>query len=211
MNGSDADKSSRRRVVVASGNAGKLKEIRHILEGLDLEILPQSEFNMEAAAETGETFVENAILKARHACRHTGLAAIADDSGLEVDALGGAPGVYSARYAGSGAGDRANLELLLERMTGVVQEDRTARFHCAMVYMRNAEDPVPVIAQAAWEGVIGFEPRGDNGFGYDPVFLVPGSGRTSAELPPETKNRISHRGMALRRLLALLSAERGVL
>ena len=191
-------------IVLASGNPGKVREINQLLAGLGLQVCPQSEFGVEEAEETGLTFVENAILKARNAAQHTGLPAIADDSGLEVDALQGAPGIRSARYAGPGASDRDNLEKLLEAIKDVPEEGRTARFQCLMVYMRHALDPTPVICQGSWEGRILFEPRGDGGFGYDPVFFVPTHGCSSAELPPETKNALSHRGQALRLLVAAL-------
>ena len=160
---------------------------------------------MPDAEETGLTFVENAILKARNAALHSGLAAIADDSGIEVDALRGAPGIYSARYAGPGASDQANLEKLLDALKDVPQQQRSARFQCLMVYLRHAEDPTPIICQGTWEGLIAREPAGDNGFGYDPVFWVPSHGCTSAQLPPQEKNRLSHRGQALHKLLAALS------
>ena len=192
------------RVVLASGNRGKVREINEILAGLQLEVVPQTEFDVPEAEETGLTFVENAILKARNACAHTGLPAIADDSGLEVDALKGAPGIYSARYAGIGANDRANLEKLLLALKDVPEHERTARFQCLMVYMAHAEDPTPLICQGTWEGRIGFEQSGENGFGYDPVFLVHEQGCTAAELAPEVKNRLSHRGQALTQLLAAL-------
>lgn len=193
-------------IVLASNNPGKVREINQLLEGSGLVVAPQSEYNVPEADETGLTFVENAILKARNAARHTGLPAIADDSGIEVDALRGAPGIYSARYAGSGASDRANLDKLLADLHGVAETQRTARFQCLMVYLRHADDPTPMIFQGTWEGRILFEPRGENGFGYDPVFHVPGENRSSAELPPEVKNRLSHRGQALR---ALVEALRG--
>jgi XTP/dITP diphosphohydrolase len=157
--------------------------------------------------ETGLSFVENAILKARNAAAHSGLAAIADDSGIEVDALAGAPGIYSARFAGPGASDRDNLNKLIKVLKGRPVEERTARFQCLMVYLRHAEDPTPVICQGTWEGVILDAPRGENGFGYDPVFFVPSEGCSSAELDPATKNRLSHRGQALAKLVRYLKNE----
>lgn len=193
-----------KKVVLASGNKGKLREFGQLLAGVDIEVVPQTEFGVQEADETGLTFVENAILKARNAAQHTGLPAIADDSGLEVDALNGAPGIYSARYAGVGAGDRANLEKLLRELDGVAGEARSARFQCLLVYMRHALDPTPLICQGTWEGFITFEPKGDDGFGYDPVFFVPDQNCTAAELPAEAKNSLSHRGQALRKLLAAL-------
>lgn len=194
-----------RRIVLASNNAGKIREIQALLAGLDMEILPQVGFIREEAEETAPTFVENALIKARHAAKAAGLPAIADDSGLEVDALGGAPGVFSARYAGPGAGDAANNEKLLRALEGVAEEARTARFRCVLVYLRHAEDPSPVIVEGVWEGRILTELRGANGFGYDPLFWVPGFGCASAELPPEVKNQLSHRGQALRALAERLA------
>jgi XTP/dITP diphosphohydrolase len=192
------------KIVLATGNPGKVREIRALLEPLDIEVVPQSDFDVPDVEETGLTFVENAILKARNAAEHTGLPAIADDSGIEVDALDGAPGIYSARYAGAGASDRDNLEKLLAELEGVPEQDRTARFQCLIVYMRHGRDPTPLICQGTWEGRILIAPRGEGGFGYDPVFHVPTHGCSSAELPPEVKNRLSHRGQALRRLVAAL-------
>jgi XTP/dITP diphosphohydrolase len=191
-------------IVLASGNPGKVREINQLLAELDLHVAPQSDYGVAEAEETGLTFIENAILKARNAASHTGLPALADDSGLEVDALNGAPGIYSARYAGAGAGDRANLQKLLEALREVPEAQRSARFQCLMVYMRHSEDPTPLICQGTWEGRILFEPRGEGGFGYDPVFLVPTHNCSSAELEPEVKNALSHRGQALRQLLAAL-------
>jgi XTP/dITP diphosphohydrolase len=196
--------SNKAQVVIASGNPGKLREFRELLRELPLELVPQSDFGVGGAEETGLSFAENAILKARHACQQTGLPAIADDSGLAVDALRGAPGIYSARYSGEND-DEANNRLLLENLKNVPETQRTARFHCALAYMRYAEDPCPIICQASWEGQILFEPRGENGFGYDPLFYLPLSGCTSAELPPEQKNRISHRGRAMQKLLRELT------
>ncbi len=194
-------------IVLASSNKGKVREINQLLAGLGMRVRPQVEFNVEDAEETGLTFVENAILKARNAAQHTGLPAIADDSGLEVDALAGAPGIYSARYAGAGASDRANLEKLLAALDAVPEAQRSARFQCLMVFMRHADDPTPLICQGSWEGRILTAPRGDNGFGYDPVFYVPTHDCSSAELPPETKNALSHRGQALRKLVAALEQD----
>ena len=188
-------------IVMASSNAGTLHEINQLLTNLALKVRPQSEFGVVDAEETGLTFVENAILKARNAAAHTGLPAIADDSGLEVDALNGAPGIYSARYAGAGSTDQANLEKLLADLDTVNEDARTARFQCLLIYLRHAQDPTPLICQGTWEGRILFEPRGDNGFGYDPVFYVPTHDCSSAELPPEVKNTLSHRGQALRKLV----------
>lgn len=189
-------------IVLASSNAGKVREFNDLLGGLHLEVVPQSHFNVADADETGLTFVENAILKARHAARHTGLPALADDSGLEVDALHGAPGIYSARYAGVGASDADNLKKLLAALKEVPEPGRKARFQCVLVYLRHALDPTPLICQGSWEGRILCEPRGANGFGYDPVFYVPTHSVSAAELTPETKNSLSHRGQALRLLLA---------
>lgn len=192
------------KIVLASNNPGKVREINQVLSDLALEVVPQAAFGTTEAEETGLSFVENAILKARHACHHTGLAAIADDSGLEVDALGGAPGIYSARYAGIGASDQDNLDKLLAALRDVPESVRSARFQCLMVYMRHAEDPTPIVCQGTWEGSILAAPRGNGGFGYDPIFYVPGEQCASAELAPELKNRLSHRGQALRKLLAAL-------
>ena len=197
-----------KKVVLASGNKGKVREFGEILAGADIGIVPQTELGVPEAEETGLTFVENAILKARNAARHTGLPAIADDSGLEVDALKGAPGIYSARYAGVGAGDQANLEKLLAALQDVPADQRSARFQCVLVYMEHELDPTPIICQGAWEGVIAFEPHGDGGFGYDPVFFVPSHNATVAELPAAVKHELSHRGQALRQLLAALQQAR---
>ncbi len=193
-----------REIVLASNNPGKVREIAQLLATLDLSVLPQSQFDVPDVEETGLTFVENAILKARNAAQKTGLAAIADDSGLEVDALNGAPGIHSSRYAGVDSSDQANLDKLLQALTDVPQDDRGARFQCLMVYLAHEHDPTPLICQGAWEGRILFEPRGDNGFGYDPVFFVPTHNCSSAELPPEIKNELSHRGQALRKLIEAL-------
>lgn len=192
-------------VVLASSNPGKVREFNELLAGHRIEVVPQSQFGVQDADETGLTFVENAILKARNAARHTGLPAIADDSGIEVDALKGAPGIYSARYAGIGAGDRANLEKLLAELEDVPEAGRSARFQCLMVYLRHADDPTPLICQGTWEGRILTTPRGSNGFGYDPVFFVPTHNCSSAELEPAVKNVLSHRGQALRQLVAALA------
>jgi XTP/dITP diphosphohydrolase len=197
-----------KRVVLASSNPGKVREFNQLLAGIDFEVVPQSDYGVAEAEETGLTFVENAILKARNAARHTNLPALADDSGLEVDALNGAPGIYSARYAGKGANDAQNLLKLLDDLTGVAEAQRTARFQCLLVYLRHEFDPTPLICQGTWEGRILTAPQGANGFGYDPVFFVPTHGCSSAELPPEVKNSLSHRGQALRALLAALSRRR---
>jgi XTP/dITP diphosphohydrolase len=200
----EAHEERMRRVVLATGNAGKLKEIRDMLAGLDLEIVSQREFGIGDAEETGLTFVENAILKARHASAASGLPAIADDSGIEVDALKGAPGIYSSRYAGPNATDADNNRKLLDALVGLSDEQRSARFQCVVVYLRHSGDPTPVICQGTWEGRILETPQGANGFGYDPLFLVPEAGCASAELPAEHKNRLSHRGQALRKLVEVL-------
>ncbi|MCI0505592.1 MAG: XTP/dITP diphosphatase [Gammaproteobacteria bacterium] len=192
------------RFVLASGNKGKLREINQLLSGLHIEAIPQTEFAVPDVEETGLTFVENAIIKARNAAGHSGLPALADDSGIEVDALNGEPGIYSARYAGKGASDRDNLEKLLEALKDVPDEQRTARFQCVMVYMAHAKDPTPLICQGAWEGRILHEPRGESGFGYDPVFYVPTHHCSAAELKPHVKNQLSHRGQALKKFLALM-------
>lgn len=197
--------SSLQKIVLASGNLGKIREIQAILSGHP--IVPQSEFNVIDAEETGTTFVENAIIKARNAALHCGLPAIADDSGLVVDALDGAPGVISARYAGVGASDRANLDKLLHELEGVPEAQRTARFICVMVFMEHANDPCPVVAQGVWEGRILTQAVGANGFGYDPVFWVPSHNCSSAELPPEVKNSLSHRGQALKILTEQIKAK----
>jgi XTP/dITP diphosphohydrolase len=197
------------RLVLASGNKGKLREINQLLTGLHIEAIPQTEFNVPDVEETGLTFVENAIIKARNAAEHSGLPALADDSGIEVDALNGEPGIYSARYAGKGASDEANLNKLLQALERVPDAERTARFQCVMVYMAHAKDPTPLICQGTWEGRILHKPRGENGFGYDPVFFVPTHGCSAAELESAVKNQLSHRGQALRKFLALLQLEMG--
>lgn len=194
-----------RQIVLASNNPGKLREIGQLLAGHDITIQPQSDFDAPDVEETGLTFVENAILKARNAAHYSGLPAIADDSGIEVDALNGAPGIYSARYAGSGASDRNNLQKLLDELKDVPETKRSARFQCLIVYLRHEKDPTPLIYQGTWEGRILPEPRGTSGFGYDPIFFVPEKDCTSAELSPEEKNQLSHRGQALRQLVAALS------
>lgn len=193
-----------KRIVLATGNDGKVREINELLAGTDIDVRPQSQFGVAEADETGLSFVENAIIKARNAAQHTGLPAIADDSGLEVDVLDGAPGIHSSRYAASEATDRDNVEKLLAALADVPQEKRSARFQCVMVYLRHVTDPTPVICQGTWEGSILFAPRGGNGFGYDPVFYVPERDCSSAELPPEIKNQLSHRGQALGKLVELL-------
>ncbi|WDD97918.1 XTP/dITP diphosphatase [Thalassomonas actiniarum] len=188
-------------IVLATGNKGKVKELSELLAAEQITIVPQSDFQVPDVPETGTTFVENAIIKARHAAKITGKPAIADDSGLEVDALNGAPGVYSARYAGEDASDHDNIVKLLEQLKGVPAEKRTARFHCVLVYMRHSEDPTPVICHGSWEGQITLEKQGEQGFGYDPVFWVEQQQLTSAQLPREVKNQLSHRGQALAQLV----------
>ena len=186
-----------KRLVLASGNPGKLRELSVILGDLGYQLLAQSEFDVPEAAETGTTFVENAIIKARHAAELTGLPALADDSGIEVDALDGAPGVYSARFAGEGADDEANNALLMEKMQQVPADRRGARYRAVIVLMRHAADPSPLICEGSWEGVIQLQAAGDGGFGYDPHFYLPDLGCTSAQLSSTEKNRLSHRGKAL--------------
>ena len=195
------------RVVLATGNRGKLEELRAMLEPLAIEVVPQSEFTRTAVPETGLTFVENAIIKARYAAELAQMPAIADDSGLEVDALQGAPGIYSARYAGEHASDEDNLRKLLAALDGRPASERSGRYCCALVYMRWAHDPFPLISQASWEGRIATAPRGSGGFGYDPIFELPSRHITVAELGAAEKNQLSHRGQALRGLVAQLKQE----
>ena len=192
------------KVVLASGNSGKLRELLAMLGPLGIEVISQNEFGVPDVAETGLSFVENAIIKARHASRHTGLPAVADDSGIEVDVLGGAPGIYSARYAREGASDEENLRFLLERVADTGISNPAARFQCLIVLLRSPVDSTPMIAQGTWHGHIVPEPRGTNGFGYDPIFYVPSHQCTSAELDPATKNQISHRGQAMNSLMEKL-------
>lgn len=194
-----------KQLVLASSNPGKIKEFGEMLRTVEFTIRPQSEWQIEDADETGLTFIENAIIKARHACQHTGLSAIADDSGLVVDALNGAPGIYSSRYAGPGADEFAYTQKLLNEMQGVPKDERSARFVCVLVMMRHANDPLPVISQATWEGAILMDRRGSGGFGYDPVFFSPEENCAAAELSPDRKHALSHRGKALRQLIQYLS------
>jgi XTP/dITP diphosphohydrolase len=189
------------RAVLASNNPGKLRELNAMLSAQSIEVLPQGVFHVAEAEETGLTFVENAILKARHAARLTGLPALADDSGLEVDALRGAPGIYSSRFAGAEATDRDNVEKLLAALDAVPESRRTARFQCVVCVLGHALDPTPLICQGAWEGRILTQPQGTGGFGYDPVFWVEDYGCSAAQLPPEVKNRLSHRAKAMQALL----------
>lgn len=193
-----------KRIVVATANAGKVRELAHALASLGCTLVTQR--GIASVAETGATFVENALIKARHAASESGLPAIADDSGLVVPALGGAPGIRSARFAGEDATDAENNAKLLAALGGI--RDRQAHFYCALVHLTTPGDPAPSIATARWEGVIAEEPRGDNGFGYDPHFLIPALGKTAAELAVDDKNALSHRGQACRRLASLLGAAR---
>lgn len=190
-----------KKIILASGNQGKLKEFQQLLNGCGFDIYPQSEFFSESVEETGLTFVENALIKARYACQKAGLPALADDSGIEVDALNGRPGIYSARYAGLQANDLDNNKKLLQELSAVPAEKRSARYHAVLVYMRHAEDPVPLICHASWEGFILHEEKGSGGFGYDPLFWVPTHNCAAAELSKDEKNRISHRGKAMQVLL----------
>ena len=194
------------KVVLASGNRGKLVELRELLGDLGIELVAQGELGVGEVEETGLTFVENALLKARHAAVATGLPALADDSGLIVDALGGAPGLYSARYAGSPTDDAANNAKLLHELRDVPADRRGARFYAVLVLLRHPADPQPLVAEGAWEGAIADAPRGGNGFGYNPVFLDPRHGLTAAEMEPALKNRLSHRAQALAKLRELLRA-----
>jgi len=193
-----------RRVVLASGNAGKLREMRAILAGHDLVVIAQSEFGITPPPEDGDSFVANALIKARHAAAISGLPAIADDSGLEVDALGGRPGLHTARYAGPQADEGANNDRLLADLASVPAASRGARYRCAMVFVRDATDAAPLVAEASWSGRIGFGRRGAGGFGYDPLFIVAGDSRTVAEMPETEKNKVSHRGQALAALAAAM-------
>lgn len=189
------------KVVLATGNPGKVRELADLLSAFGLDIVAQTDLGVESAEETGLTFIENAILKARHAAQITGLPAIADDSGLAVDALGGAPGIYSARYAGEAASDRENLEKLLNALETVPDGERQAQFHCVLVYLRHAEDPTPLVFHGSWAGEITRYAAGEGGFGYDPIFYVPELGKTAAELSKTEKGAVSHRGKALTLLL----------
>lgn len=191
------------KLVLASGNKGKLREFSQMLAPLGWDVEAQSQYAVPDIEETGLSFVENAILKARNSCEHTGLPSLADDSGLEVDALHGAPGIYSARFAGPGANDVTNNAELLRQLEGI--EQRNARYHCVLVFMRHATDPVPLICHASWEGTILSAPRGEGGFGYDPLFWLDDLQCTAAELEPAIKNGMSHRGLAMRQLLKALS------
>ena len=193
------------RIVLATNNAGKLRELQAMLQPLGFSVLPKAEFTSEEVVEDGDSFVANALLKARHAAQASGLAAIADDSGIEVDALAGAPGIHSARYAGAQAGDIDNLNKLLEAMQHVPDVQRSARYRCALVYVRNEQDSAPLICEASWEGSITRVPAGTGGFGYDPIFWLSEQGCTAAEISAELKNRLSHRGQALKKLLESLS------
>ena len=195
----------KRQIVLASNNQGKVREINECLDGTAFRIVPQSSFNVPEVEETGLTFVENALLKARNAARYTDHPVIADDSGIEVLALKGRPGIYSARYAGVNASDKDNLDKLIEEIKPLSEVDRKARFVCLMVYLRHADDPTPVICQGIWDGVVITEPRGPNGFGYDPMFYVPTHECTSAELSLAIKNQLSHRGQALQALIKAIS------
>lgn len=199
------------KIILASNNAGKVREINQLLHLQGILVLAQNEFGVPEVAETGLSFVENAIIKARHAAAHTGLPALADDSGLEVDVLNGAPGIRSARYAGVDATDEINLHRLLTVLENVPATERGGRFQCVMVYMRHAEDPTPIICQGTWEGQILTAPIGENGFGYDPIFFVPTHNCSSAQLEPAVKNQLSHRGQALRAVITILMSNKRLL
>jgi XTP/dITP diphosphohydrolase len=198
-----------RRVVLATGNAGKQREFAALLAPLGIEIVLQAEFGIEPPPETGDTFEANALIKARHAARVAGLPALADDSGIEVDALGGRPGVHSARYAGEKASDADNNALLLAELSGKPAGSRTARYCCVVAYVRFADDPAPMFARGSWEGRIGTTPAGDGGFGYDPLFIPAGMEITAAQMAPADKNAVSHRGLALAALLRMMRRSGG--
>lgn len=193
------------KVTLASSNKGKLAEFQQLLSEMDFDVVPQSDFQVPDAIENGLSFVENALIKARHASRLTGLPAIADDSGLEVDFLNGAPGIYSSRFSGENATDEKNNQRLLTLLQEVSEIERTARFQCLLVYIRHPEDPTPIICQGTWEGLIALKPKGKNGFGYDPIFYIPEFDCTSAKLEKTQKNKVSHRGKAMALLLEQLS------
>lgn len=193
-----------RRVVLATGNAGKQREFAALLASRDFEVVLQTALGIEAAAETGSTFESNALIKARHASRAAGLPALADDSGLEVDALDGRPGVWSARYAGESASDAANNALLMQELGNIPLENRRARYRCVIAWVTHADDPAPLLAEGTWEGVIALQPSGTGGFGYDPLFIPDGLAITAAQMAPADKNAVSHRGLALAQLLRLL-------
>ncbi len=195
------------KLVLASANPGKIKELQQMLDQLGIEVIPQTELSIPDIEETGLSFVENSILKARNASALSGLPAIADDSGLEVDYLKGAPGIYSARFAGAEATDAGNRDKLLKQLAGVPAEQRTARYQTVIVYMRHASDPTPIICQGTWEGSIAIDEQGDGGFGYDPIFEVPETGCRAAELDKDRKNRLSHRGKAMAKLLLQLQTQ----
>jgi len=194
------------RVVLATGNPGKLRQFSELLVASGLELVRQSDFGIEPPAETGRTFLENSLIKARNAARLTGLPAIADDSGLEVDALGGRPGLYSARYAGEGASDDANLRKMLDELAGVGSGQRGARYRSVIVFVRNGDDPAPLVGEGVWEGTIAEAPRGSGGFGYDPIFVPRGESSTAAEMPAELRNERCHRGQAARAFLSQLGS-----
>lgn len=195
------------KLVLASGNKKKLAELQGLLSPLNIEVVPQSEFDVPEADETGTTFVENAIIKARNACKHTGLPAIADDSGIEIDALRGAPGVFSARFAGVGATDAKNNKLMVELLSDLPDVNRGARYVAVLALMEHEDDATPILCQGTWNGEIVLEPQGEQGFGYDPHFFVPEKGCTAAQLDPQEKNALSHRGKAMAALLTQLKRE----
>jgi XTP/dITP diphosphohydrolase len=201
----ESDLVKYKKIVLASSNPGKLEEFSALLQPLDIEVIPQSAFNINDAEETGLTFIENAIIKARHAASISGLPALADDSGLAVDALNGAPGIYSARYAGPLCNSADNIAKLLTELRDVPVENRQAEFHCVLALLASADDPVPIICHSTWRGVVLTTPRGTNGFGYDPVFYIPSLDKSSAELEPTVKNSVSHRSKALQSLITLLT------
>jgi XTP/dITP diphosphohydrolase len=196
------------RVVLASGNSGKLRELGSLLAPFGFDLVSQSTLGLQAPPETGTTFAENALLKARHAAAMTNLPALADDSGIEVDALGGRPGIYSARYAGEGASDQANLRKMLDEMREIPASQRTARYQCVIAFVTTATDSAPILATGTWEGTLISEPKGLGGFGYDPIFVPSGLDRTAAELGAGEKNSLSHRGQALRALVTELQNRR---
>ncbi|EKO3452904.1 XTP/dITP diphosphatase [Vibrio fluvialis] len=197
-----------KKIVLATGNQGKVREMADLLADFGFDVVAQSKFDVSEVAESGTTFIENAIIKARHAAKETGLPAIADDSGLEVDYLGGAPGVYSARYAGEDASDQQNLEKLLDAMKDVPEAQRSARFHCVLVLMRHENDPTPLVCHGKWEGRILTQAHGSNGFGYDPIFFVPEENCASAQLEPVRKKQLSHRGQALKKLFQAIEEQK---